>query len=374
MDVILSIYNFLLLVLFCVPLSIALIGYLQTKRPIFLATCLLFAFYIADNLVIYMTEVIDWFSANYDLKFMTVPAFKTLVYAGTFICLIEIIQHYLKAKTPVFIYCLLALILAVLLFIPLLPNSAMKVWCYYFPCQVFTFIVGIYTLNIMKNQPHRQIHPDFTLFRKLALLTVVFSILIVIEDTIVIFNFDTYTDLMVKINNRSLTEDILSIIYAIFAVRILVPLFQVSTEGCDPDPISTVAADTPKPEPVRQQAPAKEIEPPETPDEEISRQDSLTDENDIGQLPAKTLSDIGSADDYSKFFLFCREYQLTTREQDIFRELLKNKNNTEISEVLFISLGTVKAHVHNIFSKLEVSKRQQLIDKYDAFQADGENL
>lgn len=320
-----------------------------------------------------MTEVVDWFATTYNLKFMTVPAFKTLIFAGTFICLIEIIQHYLNKKTPAFIYGILALILTILLFIPLLPNSALKVWFYYFPCQVFTFIVGIYALNIMKGQPERQAHPDFVLFRKLTLLTVVFSILIVIEDTIVIFNLDTYTNLIVKINNRSLTEDILSIIYAILAIRIMAPLFHVSAPGSDSDKISTVTG-SPEPELVDQQISVKKIDAPEIPVKDANIQDAPIRESDIQQTPAKTLPDTGSAEDYSKFFLFCREYQLTTREQDIFRELLKNKNNTEISEALFISLGTVKAHVHNIFSKLEVSRRQQLIDKYDAFQADEENL
>lgn len=372
MDILLSIYNFFLLVLFCVPLSIALVGYLQTKRPIFLATCLLFAFYIADNLVIYMTEMVDWFATTYDLKFMTVPAFKTLIYAGTFICLIEIIQHYLNKKTPAFIYGILALVLTLLLFIPLLPNSALKVWCYYFPCQVFTFLIGIYTLNIIKSQPERQDHPGFASFQKLASLTIIFSVLIVIEDTIVIFNLDTYTDLMVKINNRSLTEDILSIIYAILAIRIMVPLFHVTAPGSDSDKISAVI-ESPEPEPVNQQISTGKIDSPETPVTDANVQGSPVRESDFQQPLEKTLPDTGSSEDYSKFFLFCREYQLTTREQDIFRELLKNKNNTEISEALFISLGTVKAHVHNIFSKLEVSKRQQLIDKYDAFQADEEN-
>lgn len=369
MDVILSIYNYLLLILFCLPLAIALMGYLQTKRPVFLMTCLLFVLYMADNLVIYMTEVIESFSDSYDLKFMTVPAFKTLIYAGTFLCLVKIIEHYLDRKTPVAIHCILATVLAVLLFIPLLPNSALKVWCYYFPCQVFTFILGLYTLNMMKKQPERESDPSFIRFRKLALLTVVFSVLIVIEDTIVIFNFDIYDNLIVKINNRSLTEDILSIIYSIAAIRILAPLFQMSSPDAASSSMQPEEALKTDAEVQKELLPSgqdEEIPLPETADTPLPLPEY--------QEPASPLLSSGNAGDYSKFFLFCREYQLTTREQDIFKLLLENKNNTEISESLFISLGTVKAHVHNIFSKLEVSKRHQLIEKYESFQAEEEEI
>jgi DNA-binding NarL/FixJ family response regulator len=68
---------------------------------------------------------------------------------------------------------------------------------------------------------------------------------------------------------------------------------------------------------------------------------------------------------YSHFYLFCKKYQLTTREQDVFKLLLENKNNQIISDQLTISLGTTKSHVHNIFMKADVSNRRELIDIYE---------
>lgn len=72
--------------------------------------------------------------------------------------------------------------------------------------------------------------------------------------------------------------------------------------------------------------------------------------------------------DYSKFYLFSRDYQLTPREQHILQLLLDNKTNVEIADDLCISIGTAKAHVHNIFSKVEVKKRQQLLDVYKNYK------
>ena len=52
----------------------------------------------------------------------------------------------------------------------------------------------------------------------------------------------------------------------------------------------------------------------------------------------------------------------------LFRSLLlENKTNVEIADDLCISIGTAKAHVHNIFAKVEVKKRQQLLDIYEQY-------
>ena len=44
--------------------------------------------------------------------------------------------------------------------------------------------------------------------------------------------------------------------------------------------------------------------------------------------------------------------------------LLTDKNNQEISDALYISIGTVKTHIHNIFQKVNVTKRSQLLRIY----------
>ncbi|MBQ4347302.1 MAG: response regulator transcription factor [Firmicutes bacterium] len=55
--------------------------------------------------------------------------------------------------------------------------------------------------------------------------------------------------------------------------------------------------------------------------------------------------------------------QLSPREKDVFKELLTDKKRKEIALALFISENTVKTHTSNIFSKLEVSTRNELIEK-----------
>ncbi|ABN45223.1 response regulator transcription factor [Streptococcus sanguinis] len=52
---------------------------------------------------------------------------------------------------------------------------------------------------------------------------------------------------------------------------------------------------------------------------------------------------------------------LTARERDILGLLAKGYENQRIADELFISLKTVKTHVSNILSKLEVSDRTQAV-------------
>ena len=52
---------------------------------------------------------------------------------------------------------------------------------------------------------------------------------------------------------------------------------------------------------------------------------------------------------------------LTTREQEILREIESGKTNQEIAETLFLSLHTVKNHVHNMLSKLNCKNRREAV-------------
>lgn len=54
-------------------------------------------------------------------------------------------------------------------------------------------------------------------------------------------------------------------------------------------------------------------------------------------------------------------YNLTKRESEIVSCIYQGLSNRDISEKMFISENTVKKHSHNIFRKMNVSNRSQLI-------------
>lgn len=58
----------------------------------------------------------------------------------------------------------------------------------------------------------------------------------------------------------------------------------------------------------------------------------------------------------------CRTYYgLTEREAEIIEHLLSGSNNREIGDRLFISIKTVENHLYNIYRKIDVGSRTQLI-------------
>jgi DNA-binding NarL/FixJ family response regulator len=52
---------------------------------------------------------------------------------------------------------------------------------------------------------------------------------------------------------------------------------------------------------------------------------------------------------------------LTEREVDVLQQMAFGRRNSEIAEILHISLGTVKTHVHRIIQKLDVEERTQAV-------------
>ena len=50
---------------------------------------------------------------------------------------------------------------------------------------------------------------------------------------------------------------------------------------------------------------------------------------------------------------------LTSREQEILSLIATGKSNQEVAEILYISPGTVRVHVHTILNKLNVADRTQ---------------
>jgi DNA-binding NarL/FixJ family response regulator len=58
---------------------------------------------------------------------------------------------------------------------------------------------------------------------------------------------------------------------------------------------------------------------------------------------------------------------LTPREIDVVRRVAKGATNKEIGAELFIADGTVKIHLHNIYEKLKINRRAELIRFADDF-------
>ena len=61
-------------------------------------------------------------------------------------------------------------------------------------------------------------------------------------------------------------------------------------------------------------------------------------------------------------------YQLTPRERDILPLLCKGHTIKAISERLIVSENTIKSHIKNIYLKLDIHSRQELIEIVEAVE------
>ena len=301
------IYNILLIILYSITMAFAINFYLKEKNKIFLLISLYLAFFIFDNIIIYMTEFINTFAQSYDQAFMSAPAVKTIIFMGNAFFSVAIIAELRNEKLKPFHYALLIALAVWMISIPLLPNSAFKVWLYYLGNQVFLFYLGFYCwFGAKKELP--ALNKGY--LKKLSIISFLFSILIVIEDSFVIFNVDQYSSLTTKIYNRSISEDIFSIVVCLLMIHFFLKDRQVQEE--------------------------------ETPEEQ---------------------------EEAIMIKRFCHAHQFTQRESEVFELLLFHCTNQEIADRLFLSLGTVKTHVHNIFIKLDIKKRTQIFPLFEEYQS-----
>lgn len=64
------------------------------------------------------------------------------------------------------------------------------------------------------------------------------------------------------------------------------------------------------------------------------------------------------------------QYNISPREQEVVRLILEGCSNQQIGDTLFISLSTVKKHITNIYQKLEIKSRYELITLFKDILSD----
>jgi DNA-binding NarL/FixJ family response regulator len=57
------------------------------------------------------------------------------------------------------------------------------------------------------------------------------------------------------------------------------------------------------------------------------------------------------------------DINLTTREKEILKELIEGHSYKKISELLFISLDTVRSHIKSVYQKLHVNSKSEAVAK-----------
>ena len=309
------IYNLLLMMLYAVTMAFSVSLFIKEKnrkrKSLYLVISLYLLFFILDNSIISMTEIISSFASRYNTSFQGTSFIKTAIFLVNNFCQLWIVRFVSKKQMPWWEYLIL---LAVFLFmlLPSLPNTATKVYLYYLPNQLLLFYTGLIALLNIKNKNLAALNRKY--LKWLAILAISSSLAILIEDTFVIFTVDQYNVFNTKIMNRNVSEDLFSIAVCWLLLYYFLkdyPILERKLQHLQSD------------------------------------------------LPSKNASQA-----------FFDHYHLTEREQEICQLLLEHKQNQEIAQELYLSVGTVKTHIHNIYIKMAVNKREQFFSLYKDYLAD----
>lgn len=314
-------YCALLLIVYSAAASAALCLHLIRKEILAVPLTGLFVFFLIDNLIIFMTEQLRGFASWYNHTFLQSPVIKSVIYLGVAWFSIRAWNALMKKKLSSLQAVAMVLLGLWLLFVPLMGKGPLEVWLYYLGYQVFSLSAAAYCLLRLRRTGPQGDEDALRWTRALLVTVIVMSLAIAAEDTYVIFQIDNYSS-GPYIYNRNISEDVFRLILICFlCVRLRVRLRRESP------------------------LPAQE-------------EDALPPEPSGGLKPPSA--------DYSRL-KYSQQLGLTRREEEILLLLLDDRNNKQISELLYISLGTVKAHVHNIFQKADVTSRAELLRQFGAF-------
>lgn len=73
--------------------------------------------------------------------------------------------------------------------------------------------------------------------------------------------------------------------------------------------------------------------------------------------------DVQGADDWKLDESILQELGISKREYDVLELIAQGHTNQEVADKLFVSTNTVKTHLSNLFSKLDVNRRTQAVQR-----------
>ena len=70
-----------------------------------------------------------------------------------------------------------------------------------------------------------------------------------------------------------------------------------------------------------------------------------------------------------KLDILAENHRLTVREREVLGHLYMGKTNPEIAAELYISVNTVKKHIKNIYDKMGINSRMEVVHVVDSWRA-----
>lgn len=308
MDVAIFFYNILIMSAFIFCCVIFFVLYKKYRQLSQLYISLMFFLFIMDNLVLYMLEFLPVFTSYYEIVVAPEPYMVNFLWLAIVICYRAIFcalrgEEMRMPERLMWVGILLLLFTSTALY-------GRSVFKYIVLLSRHGTAIGVFAFELYKTRKaHRAGIKCAEKSFAVPQISAAFIIAsLILQITGAVEGFAEALAHFSLIEGRSVSIELISIFYSVSAVWFIVPLLV-----------------------------------PTPPQEEMG---AAQNRNEEGALDG-----------------FCDKYELTRRERDVLNLLLQGLSNAEISAKIFISEGTVKAHVHNIYTKLGVKSRLQLLSR-----------
>lgn len=248
-----------------------------------------------------------------DYYSITMPVLRTLVVTASQACIWLIAMDLLdKHSKKLFAIPVLTFLLCESLTIVAVPFGPMRQWIYYTMRQVFLVFVGLYIFWTAHKSTEVELKARVNNQRKHLIIGAILVGCIVAEDfyNILVIPMSLAPSwLQLYLSERNFSENVFA---CYFAILLIIYAYHVLS--------------------IRMQ---------EAPEEKnVSDLDRHIEE----QMP-----------------FYRNAHRLSNREAEVLRLVVLGKSNQEIADELFLAVGTVKTHIHNILVKTEQQNRTTLI-------------
>lgn len=316
MNTLMFFYTLAILVICIVTAVLSLAAYASSRRRFFIYGSGVFICYAIEMTEIFFFEYTlqnQSFPAS-DYYSITMPVLRTFVATASqaFIWLIamDLLDKHSKKQ---FVIPVATFLLSELLIIVAVPYGPIHQWLYYYTMrQVFLVFVGLYIFWTARKSTQVELKARVNNQRKHLIIGAILVGCIVAEDfyNILIVPMSLAPSwLQLYLSERNFSENVFA---CYFAILLIIYSYHVLS--------------------IRMQ---------EAPEEKnVSDLDRHIEE----QMP-----------------FYRNAYKLSNRETEVMRLVVLGKSNQEIADELFLAVGTVKTHIHNILVKTEQQNRTTLI-------------
>ena len=315
MNTLMFFYTLAILVVCIVTAVLSLAAYASSRRRIFVYGCGAFICYAIEMTEIFFFEYTlqnQTFPAS-EYYAVTMPTFRTIIATALQACIwliaLDLLDRHSKKLFAIPLGIFAAMEITVLAIMPVGP---VRQYLYYTVRQAFLIFVGSYIFWCIRTSDSIEYKARLSRLKRPLIIGAVLVIAIMVEDfyNILIVPMSLAPSwLQLYLSERNFSENVFVCYFAALLIAYAYHVLSIRMK--------------------------------EAPEEkDVDDLDRHIDE----QMP------------------FYREtYKLSPREAEVLRLVVLGKSNQEIADELFLAVGTVKTHVHNILVKTEQENRTTLI-------------